>query len=446
MTASEYDAKQAVEMCAILILHGADVNARNSKDETALHFPARWNNIEIPKLLLSHGADADAKDQNGKSPFRKFLVRFCESDDPQVGALEDHIQLFARFGPSPSDLIATACADGEAIKRAAGLKDAAILELLLSHGGKPSDGILRECIYNSIDRTRPRSLRLLMKHADSFRVAANRHMAFLFLIKVSRDIHGCHWYRPGADMPMETRVRTATPLPLRYPRYYNIAVDESCDILKVIWDAGFDVDTSLDENFVNFVSTYHDEFGSLVRDADQFGHPSPSPGRETISAVIFAAQHVTSAIVVLALLRANSCRDDFADEEMLEAFLRSAVYDNLEVYDGCRNTFLGQVDGDSTEGGQTRGSSDGAFECPISQELRRLAEIFPSREGQCRSDFYRAFCQAVRTEGFQRKTFAGGRTLLELAERAENQKLLDALKGGNLDKPMVHCLEQDTSG
>ncbi|KAH8158213.1 hypothetical protein CIB48_g10028 [Xylaria polymorpha] len=81
--------------------------------------------------------------------------------------------------------------------------------------------------------------------------------------------------------------------------------------------------TILDEKFVNLVSTYHNElheFGSLVRDAEQFGNSSSSPGQETISAVIFAAQHVPSAMVVLALLKVNSCRDDFTDEEILEAF------------------------------------------------------------------------------------------------------------------------------
>lgn len=59
--------EHAVEMCEILILHGADVNARNSKDETALHFSVRGDNIKTLKLLLSQGADVNAQDQNGES-------------------------------------------------------------------------------------------------------------------------------------------------------------------------------------------------------------------------------------------------------------------------------------------------------------------------------------------------------------------------------------------
>lgn len=466
MHAASWGAEQAVKMCEILILHGANVNARNSKDETALHFSVRKGNIETPRLLLSYRADVNAQDQNGesalhiaaasfygreyghnfdiqelllqsgadqmiksregKSPFQKFLIRLC-CLNLQVSILEDHIQLFTLFGPSPSDLVATACADGEVMKYAAGLEDVAILKVLLSHGGASSDGILRECIYSSFEHTRPQSLRVLMKHANLFRVADNKHMSFLFLIKISRDIHGCHCHRPNAGIPMETGAQTTNPLPLRYPRHL-IPMDEYCDILKDIWDAGFDANTILDEKFVNLVSTYRDEFSSLVRDAEQFGNPSSSPRRETISAVVFAAQHVTSAIVVLALLKVNRRRDDFTDEEILEAFIRSAVYENLEVYDGCRNTLLGQGDGDSAEGGQTRGSSGGAFERPVSQELRRTAEVFPSSEGQRKSDFYRAFCQAMRSEGFERKIFAGGRTLFELAERAENRQLLGVLR------------------
>lgn len=469
-------AKQAVEMCGILILHGADVNARNSEDETALHFSVRRNNIKTLKLLLSHGSDVNAQDQNGesalhtigtsylgspfvhnfdihelllqsganpiiksragKSPFQNFLIELYDSFDAQVSVLEDRIQLFARFGPSPSDLVATACADGEAMKLAARLEDVGILKVLLSHGGASSDGILRECMYSSFDHARPRSLRVLMKHTNPFHVADSKHMSFLFLIKISRDIHGCRCCRPDADVPIETQAQIKRHPPLRYPRF-PLPIDEYCDILKEIWDAGFDANTILDEKFVNLVSTSCGEFSSLVRDAEEFVNSSSSPTRETISAVVFAAQHVTSAVVVLALLKVNSHRDDFTDEEILEAFIRSAVYDNLEVYDGFRNTFLRRVDGDGAEGGQTQESSDRALERPVSQELRRTTEVFPSSEGQCRSDFCRAFYQAIRAEGFERKTFADGRTLFELAERAENWELLDTLKGASEDRPTV---------
>ncbi|KAI1150408.1 ankyrin repeat-containing domain protein [Nemania diffusa] len=461
--------KQAAEMCQILILHGALVNARNSEDKTALHFSVKENNVNPLKVLLSHGADVNARDQNGESalhtaagyfsrgkfdhyfdtqelllqsgadqtiknlagklPFQEFLIRLCDMWHPEVGILQNHIQLFARFSPSPSDLVATACADGEAIKRAAELEDSAILKVLLSHGVPSSGDILRECIYSSIYHTRPQSLRVLMKHANLFRVANSKHLSFLFLIKISRDIHRCCHSNPDVNISMEARVRTAKSLPLQHPRLF-ISTDKHCEILKDIWNAGFDTNTILDERFVSLVSTYDDEFSSLVRDAEQFGNPISSPGRETISAVVYAAQHIPSAMVVLALLKVNSHRDNLTDEGILEAFIRSAIYDNLEVYDACRNGFLGRIDGGGSEDCQSRETSGGTFKRHISQELRRIAEGFPFSGGRGGPDFYIALCQAMRAEGFEKKTFSCGRTLFELAERAENWRLLNLLRDG----------------
>jgi len=465
MYAAELHNNQSSEKCEILISHGADIKAHNSKDETALHFSALGQNVKTLKLLLSHGADVDAQDQKGasalhvaaefymrfnewddsfdmielllqsgadpvirnhagESPFEKFLIRICHMTQPQVSILDQCVQLFSRFGPSPSDLALSACANREAMKRAAGLKDAAILEFLLSQSDISSDDILRECVYSTFDHVRPRSLRLLMKHAKPFRVADNKHMTFLFLIKISRDMHQCcHWChrcRLEADIPMEVRVRTAKPIPIP-SRTDCIAVEKYFDILKDIWNAGFKMNTMLGENFVNLVSTYYHEFhkfSNLVEDTEQFGDPSSSLGRSAISTVVFAAQHIRSAMIVLELLRANSYSDNLTDEEAVEVFIRSAVYDNLEVYDGCRNAFSRQVGG----------SSDGIFKRPISPNLRRIAEVFPPRPAQGCSDFYRAFYQAMRTEGFDRKTFACGRTLREIAERAQNRELLDVLE------------------
>ena len=47
---------------------GADVNAKNPKGETPLHYTA-WNNaVEFAKLLIDHGADINARDVNGETP------------------------------------------------------------------------------------------------------------------------------------------------------------------------------------------------------------------------------------------------------------------------------------------------------------------------------------------------------------------------------------------
>jgi len=51
-----------------LIKRGADVEAKNNKGLTPLHFASRDNHIEIAKLLLERGADVEAKNNKGQTP------------------------------------------------------------------------------------------------------------------------------------------------------------------------------------------------------------------------------------------------------------------------------------------------------------------------------------------------------------------------------------------
>lgn len=52
-----------IEVMKLLILHGADVNAKDY-GVTALHYAAKYNHIKAAELLISHGADVNAKDYN----------------------------------------------------------------------------------------------------------------------------------------------------------------------------------------------------------------------------------------------------------------------------------------------------------------------------------------------------------------------------------------------
>ena len=54
-----------VEMAAILLRHGANVNAQNRFGETALVLPVRFRNYECIKLLLDYGADPTIQDHSG---------------------------------------------------------------------------------------------------------------------------------------------------------------------------------------------------------------------------------------------------------------------------------------------------------------------------------------------------------------------------------------------
>ena len=52
----------------VLIVHGADVNARAETDFTPLHEVAATGNLEFAMLLLDNGADINATTKDGKTP------------------------------------------------------------------------------------------------------------------------------------------------------------------------------------------------------------------------------------------------------------------------------------------------------------------------------------------------------------------------------------------
>ena len=64
--------RQAVaeEAAKILLEAGADVNARNEGDFTALHCAAFTGSPELVQIFVEHGADIDARDWRGRTAFR----------------------------------------------------------------------------------------------------------------------------------------------------------------------------------------------------------------------------------------------------------------------------------------------------------------------------------------------------------------------------------------
>jgi hypothetical protein len=57
-----------VRVVEALLQHGADANARQQGDFTALHTAAMDGNEEMARLLLEHGADPTAQDSRGRTP------------------------------------------------------------------------------------------------------------------------------------------------------------------------------------------------------------------------------------------------------------------------------------------------------------------------------------------------------------------------------------------
>lgn len=75
-----------LETAQWLLAEGADVNARNNKGETALHFAASipCTSPDMVALLLAAGADRNARDETGQTPLDYFSKR---SESNAVGDL-----------------------------------------------------------------------------------------------------------------------------------------------------------------------------------------------------------------------------------------------------------------------------------------------------------------------------------------------------------------------
>jgi hypothetical protein len=72
-----------VEVVRLLIAEGADINAKASLDETALHKAADHGHKEVVELLLAAGADINAKDKDGRTPLQLGAM----SGNPEVAAI-----------------------------------------------------------------------------------------------------------------------------------------------------------------------------------------------------------------------------------------------------------------------------------------------------------------------------------------------------------------------
>lgn len=61
-------ATRQLEICRLLIEHGADVNAVQADDFTPLHAAAQNGHIELIELLLAHGAQPNVRTSDGRTP------------------------------------------------------------------------------------------------------------------------------------------------------------------------------------------------------------------------------------------------------------------------------------------------------------------------------------------------------------------------------------------
>lgn len=74
-----------IGMVELLLQHGANINACDSRGQIPLHHSFLRGRTEIAKLLLSRGADPQTVDKEGKTPFH--LVEESALDDVEILAL-----------------------------------------------------------------------------------------------------------------------------------------------------------------------------------------------------------------------------------------------------------------------------------------------------------------------------------------------------------------------
>ena len=66
-----------VAVVKLLLLHGADANAKANGFYTPLHMAASMDNLDCVELLLKHGADITCKDEFQKRPYETAQINKC---------------------------------------------------------------------------------------------------------------------------------------------------------------------------------------------------------------------------------------------------------------------------------------------------------------------------------------------------------------------------------
>ncbi|TRZ02731.1 hypothetical protein DNTS_005419 [Danionella cerebrum] len=72
-TTANSEDERYVELCRLLLTHGANINLSDKEHRSPLHKAARNVQHKIVELLLDHGADVNAIDYNGCSPLSSVL-------------------------------------------------------------------------------------------------------------------------------------------------------------------------------------------------------------------------------------------------------------------------------------------------------------------------------------------------------------------------------------
>ena len=105
-----------------LVAHDADINARDTKGGTLLHYAVGYGYMDVAEMLLVHGADANVKEEIGQTPLH---IAAC-------GRNKELVELLLAHG---ADVNAKANDGSTPLSLAAYFKNRDIVDLLRQHGG-----------------------------------------------------------------------------------------------------------------------------------------------------------------------------------------------------------------------------------------------------------------------------------------------------------------------
>ena len=124
------DNREHPEKIQRLLALGADIDVRNYKGKTALHYAAKAGFLTVINLLIERGATIDAPDKNGETPLFDALRSTIKDGEKQQAAVEALLvkganpNLKNRKGVTPLDI-------AQRMRRAGAKK---IVALLRAHG------------------------------------------------------------------------------------------------------------------------------------------------------------------------------------------------------------------------------------------------------------------------------------------------------------------------
>ena len=124
------DSESGVRVAELLLLHGADVNTRNTDHETPLHVASCFGKSGIVQLLFDHGADANAEAGDGTKLLHQVASGPYESQEDGIRIAE----LLLKHG---AEVDARSKAHLTPLHLASYVGKLEMVRLLLDHGADP---------------------------------------------------------------------------------------------------------------------------------------------------------------------------------------------------------------------------------------------------------------------------------------------------------------------